>query len=222
MPYNDLRNKELPQHTNLDKDELKGHREDTHTFHSWWWQCGPRASPPRPWSGWWGWWCARACTWSASPRWLAGSKGPLLRSAHPARPPCAMKLQTPPRQNKELTWIRQQKRRQCSVSFAYHQKGSGSARVSCAGFLEEKMSYSYKWEKVGRCLPKMVLSKQVWRINDYPDRRPSARTEPERIPAAGPSAVHRTISAPPRSAWNIDCKLILIIHLIYHHLTICI
>ena len=65
-----------------------------HTFHSWWWQCGRRASPPRPWSGWWGWWCDQACTWSASPRWLVGSKGPLLQSAHPAQPPCATKLKT--------------------------------------------------------------------------------------------------------------------------------
>ena len=27
MPYNDFRNSELPQHTNLDKDRLKRHRE---------------------------------------------------------------------------------------------------------------------------------------------------------------------------------------------------
>ena len=113
-----------------------------HTFHSWWWQSGRRASPPRPWSGWWGWWCDQACTWSASPRWLVGSKGPLLQSAHPAQPPCTMKLQTPPRQTEEeellLTWIRQQKRRQCSVSFASLQTDSHSARASCAGSLKSR------------------------------------------------------------------------------------
>ena len=58
-----------------------------HTFHSWLLRYGRQASLPRPWSGWWGWWCGQPCTWSASPRWLAGSRGPPPRWARPGQPP---------------------------------------------------------------------------------------------------------------------------------------
>ena len=87
------------------------------TFHSWWLLSCHLEDLPHPWSVLSRWLFCQSCTSPADPRYLSWSTDQPRQLVHQEQPP----------------WSHQQKHRQCSASSAYHQTGSYSTRVACAG-----------------------------------------------------------------------------------------
>ena len=172
-----------------------------HTFHSWLLRYGRQASLPRPWSGWWGWWCGQPCTWSASPRWLAGSRGPPPRWARPVQPPCVIVIviassTTTLCDQSENLWI-------VENSLGSSDKGAGDAELplhSPGKILALLVPLVRDSLEAPPCFFVFIIDPL---LKDYLDRQPSARIEFSRIPVSGLSASRRTISALRQSAWEI-------------------